>query len=109
MVIMDFRIRDYMLVQVHDLLKWEGNLFSWIPKLMCSVPIVIHGEVLQESYLLFYFFCICHGIYQNCVASFIFWTIIFLYDLLNVVRLCSDSWFVTSTAMFHIQATIPRI
>ena len=54
MVVMDFRIRDYMLVQVHDLLKWEGNLFSWIPKLMCSVPIVIHGEVLQESYLFFF-------------------------------------------------------
>jgi len=50
-----------MLVQVHDLLKWEGNLFSWIPKLMCSVPIVIHGEVLQESYLLFFFFASVMG------------------------------------------------
>jgi len=27
-----FRIRDYTLVQVHALLKWEGNLVSCIPR-----------------------------------------------------------------------------
>ena len=60
-----------MLVQVHDLLKWEGNLFSWIPKLMCSVPIVIHGEVLQESYLLYFFLHLSWDISKLCCIFYI--------------------------------------